>query len=132
MEGEGDLKRVLLSVVTILIVVIAFVVFRFGSALFQEGNPLPILISILKLELTKDDYEQFSETEQSLRYVSDGKGSSRYDVINDQMEEMGWRFKEQLGSGLVYMKDGDNSVIETRQYTKHYMIWNLPKEVINR
>jgi hypothetical protein len=99
------LKKIVLSVVTILIVVIAFILFRFGSALIQEGNPLPILISIFKLEFTKEDYKQFSETEQSLRYVSDGKGSSRYDVINDQMEEMGWSFKEQLGSGLVYAKN---------------------------
>jgi hypothetical protein len=126
------LKKIVLSVVTILVVVIAFIVIRFGSALFQEGNPLPILISILKLEITKDAYEQFSETDQRIGFVSDGKGSSRYDVINDQMEELGWSFKEQLGSGLVYTKNKENLVVETRQYTKHYMIWNIPKEVINK
>jgi hypothetical protein len=126
------LKRVLLSVVTILIVVIAFIVVRFGSALYQEGNPIPILISILKLEITNGDYKQFSETDQWIRYVSDGKGSSRYDVINDQMEEMGWSFKEQLGSGLVYMKNKENLVVETRQYTKHYILWNIPQEVNNK
>ncbi len=107
------------------------IIFRFGGALFQEGNPGPILASILKLDLTKSNYEQFSETNQNNRYVSVNTGSSRFDVIKDFMDEKGWSFKEQIGSGLIYTKNKENLVVETRQYTKHYIIWDIPKEVFN-
>lgn len=113
------------------ILIIGLILLRFGSALFQEGNPTPILTSIVNLELEKSDYELFSETNIHNKYVSDNTGIYRYDVIKGFMKEKGWDFKEQMGSGLVFKKDEQTIVVETRQYSKHYILWNIPKEVLS-
>lgn len=109
---------------------IVFIIFRFGSALFQEGNPTPILSSILKLELSNSNYEQFETTKRN-SYVSENIGYSRYDVIKGLMKEKGWDFKEQIGSGLIFEKNEKTLIVETRQYSKHYIIWDIPNEVFS-
>lgn len=96
----------------------------------QEGNPIPILTSILKLESLDYDYQLFSDTTSKNSYVSKA-GDYQYDPVKDFMKERGWDYKEQMGAALVFEKDGENTIIETRQYSKYYFIWNVPKEVLN-
>ena len=123
------LKKLLLIVFPLFILMLGFIVLRFGSALFQEGNPTPILNSILNLELSNSDYEQYSETNKRNRYVSENTGYSRYDVVKGFMKEKGWYFKEQMGSGLIFEKNEKTVVVETKQYSKHYILWDIPAEV---
>ncbi len=78
MGGGVDLKKFLLTLLLLFILIISLISLRFGSALFQEGNPTPILMSIMILELSDSDYEQFSETNIHNRYISDNTGSIRY------------------------------------------------------
>ncbi|MFJ8067326.1 hypothetical protein ACIQZD_00005 [Peribacillus sp. NPDC096447] len=125
------MKKFLQVMFLLFILIIGLILLRFGSALFQEGNPTPILTSIMNLELEKSDYELFSETNIHNKYVSDNTGIYRYDVIKGFMKEKGWDFKEQMGSGLVFKKDEQTIVVETRQYSKHYILWNIPKEVLS-
>jgi predicted RNA binding protein YcfA (HicA-like mRNA interferase family) len=125
------LKKFILVMFLLFILTIGLILLRFGSALFQEGNPTPILTSIINLELQKSDYELFSETNIHNKYVSENTGIYRYDVIKEFMKEKGWDFKEQMGSGLVFKKDEQTIVVETRQYSKHYILWNIPKEVLS-
>lgn len=47
------------------------------------------------------------------------------------MKERGWDYKEKMGATLVFEKDGENTIIETRQYSKYYFMWNVPKEILN-
>jgi hypothetical protein len=35
-----------------------------------------------------------------------------------------------MGSGFIFEKNGQKAVVETRQYSKQYYIWDVPKEVI--
>jgi hypothetical protein len=121
------LKKFLLIAFLLFVLFAGFLTFRFGSALSQEGNPIPILISISKIELSNSDYEWFSKTDKSNRYI----GESRFDVIKDIMNKNGWDFKEQMGAGLVFDKGGQNIVVETRQYSRHYLLWNIPNEVLS-
>jgi hypothetical protein len=116
------LKKFLLIAFLLFVLFAGFLTFRFGSALSQEGNPIPILISISKIELSNSDYEWFSKTDKSNRYISENTGESRFDVIKDIMNKNGWDFKEQMGAGLVFDKGGQNIVVETRQYSRHYLL----------
>lgn len=126
-----NLKKILLTMLLLLILMTGLITLRFGSALFQEGNPLPILTSIMGLELSNSDYEQFSESKIRNRYVSENTGKSRNNVIKEFMKEKGWDFKEQLGSSLVFENDEETLVIETRQYSNHYILWSIPSEFFN-
>lgn len=80
------MKKILITAIMLLVLFAGFLTVRFGSALSQEGNPLPILSSIAKLEFANSSYEQYSKTEKSTSYVSLNTGESRYDVIKDIMK----------------------------------------------
>jgi hypothetical protein len=115
-------------VLSVVIIAAGLFAIRFGTALTQEGNPVPILLSISKLEFTNSDYEQFAESDQELRLISENNDEFRYDVIKEFMRMKGWEYKEQMGSGLVFEKDKKTLVVETRQFSKHYILWDVPKQ----
>ncbi len=131
LERDVLLKRLLTIVLSISMIALGFIALRFGGALSQEGNPLPILISISKLEFTGSDYEQFSESDQEIRYVSENNGGSRYDIVKGFMKDRGWNFKEQMGSGLLFEKDKQTTIVETRQFSKYYFLWDFPIEEVS-
>lgn len=124
------MKRILLTLLLLFIVLIGLLFFRFGTALTQEGNPLPILSSIFVLDFSDSEYEPFVESEAGTRFVSANTGESRYDVVEDLMNENGWEFMEQLGSGLVFQREAETMIVETRQFTKHYFLWDVPGGVL--
>ncbi|MGM0882950.1 MAG: hypothetical protein ACQEXQ_18180 [Bacillota bacterium] len=124
------MKKILMTAILLFVLFTGFLTFRFGSALSQEGNPLPILSSISKLEFANSSYEQYSKTDKSTRFVSKNTGESRYDVVKDIMKKNGWDFKEQMGAGLVFEKNGQTKVVETRQYSRHYILSNIPNDVL--
>lgn len=126
-----NLKRILLSALVLFILITGLITLRFGSALVQEGNPLPILTSIMRLELSNSDYEQVGESKSSHQHVSLNTGNSAYDVIKDFMDEKGWSYKEQIGSGFIFKYGEENIVISTRQYSRHYFLWDIPSELFN-
>ena len=123
------MKKILITGILLLVLFTGFLTFRFGSALSQEGNPLPILSSIAKLEFANSSYEQYSKSENNTSYVSLNTGESRYDVIKDIMKDNGWDFKEQMGAGLIFDKNGQTKVVETRQYSRHYILFDIPNDV---
>ncbi|WP_183600376.1 hypothetical protein [Paenibacillus phyllosphaerae] len=123
------MRKILLSAVLLVVLGVALLGFRFGSALFQEGNPLPILSSIAELEWTNSSYESYSRTDKTTKYISRNTGESRYDVIKAMMKNEGWDFIEQMGAGLVFENNGQTKVVETRQYSRHYILSEIPNDV---
>lgn len=45
------------------------------------------------------------------------------------MKERRWNFKEHIGSGLIF--DERTLVVETRQYFKSYILWDIPEEALD-
>lgn len=125
------MKRIFLSLFIVFILLLGLFALRYGGTLFQEGNPLPILSSILDLEMSGSEYEKFAESETQSRYISANIGDSPYDVLMEFMDDQGWAFEEQLGSGFVFEKDEESLVIETRQYSTHYFLWDVPSAVLD-
>lgn len=125
------MRRILITLVVFFILLAAMLTLRFGSALYQEGNPLPVLYAIMDLEISDSAYEMVSESESQNRFVSANSGADLYDVIMDFMANQGWDFHEQLGSGFVFENADETLVIETRQYSEHYILWDVPGVVLN-
>ena len=123
------MKKVLLIVLLIFLLFLGFIGLRFGSALTQEGNPIPYLIAISKNELSNSGYEEVLETSNNIRYVS--KYEKDYPFIKEYMKMEGWEFKEQMGSGFLFVKNKEEIVIGTRQYSRHNIIWDVPKEIVD-
>ena len=40
----------------------------------------------------------------------------------------GWRFKEQMGAGFIFVKDGKQLIAATQMWTRKYVITKIPKE----
>ncbi|MCA1029550.1 hypothetical protein LCL95_00730 [Bacillus timonensis] len=125
------MKKILMVGLLCFVLLLGFVGYRFGSALTQEGNPIPYLISITKYELSNNGYEQVLETENGIRYVSQYEKKYPLGMAIEYMKSKGWEFKEQMGSGLVFVKNEEEITISTKQYSKHYFLWDVPNEVIH-
>ncbi|HZH61140.1 MAG TPA: hypothetical protein VEY70_16570 [Metabacillus sp.] len=125
------MKKVLIVVLLFFLLFFDFIGLRFGSALTQEGNPIPYLIAIGKYELSNSGYEEVLETSNEIRYVSEYEKKYPLGMAMEFMKMEGWKFKEQMGSGLVFEKNKEAITIETRQYSKHYFKWDVPKEILN-
>jgi hypothetical protein len=123
------LKKILIGLIIVVFLPIGYIYLRFGSALTQEGNPIPYLSSIIKLELSNNGKEKVVDGQHEERYISEFKVKYPYGIAIESMKSLGWEFKEQMGSGFIFEKNGQKAVVETRQYSKQYYIWDVPKEV---
>lgn len=124
------MKKALLTLLVIFLLFTGFIVLRFGTALSQEGNPLPYLLAITKYEFSDARYVEVLDTPTETRYVTACRQDDRFGVVTSFMADTGWEFTEQLGSGLVFDKEEETVVIETRQYSSHYFIWDIPDDVL--
>jgi hypothetical protein len=124
------LKKILIGLIIVVLLPIGYIYLRFGSALTQEGNPIPYLSSIIKLELSNNGKEKVVDGQHEERYISEFKVKYPYGIAIESMKSLGWEFKEQMGSGFIFEKNGQKAIVETRQYSKQYYIWDVPKEVI--
>ncbi|MEH7075666.1 hypothetical protein [Neobacillus drentensis] len=120
-------ERVLISLMIIIIGGSCISVSKLGTALLQEENPIPLIFSALKLKLSDSEYVQFAKTDNRSRYLSKNTKRSRFDIVKKYMNSNGWMFQEQMGSGLIFSKNGKDAVVEIRQYTSHYFIWEIQK-----
>ena len=124
------IKNKMFTVIATLVItfsLLGFFVGMFGNVIFQEGNPVPVISSIIKLEFTDAEYVAFSTSPN--RYISEfSSGDDRYSVVLNYMKEQGWEFKEQMGSGLIFENEVEEIVVETRQYTRKYFIWRVPEK----
>jgi hypothetical protein len=126
----GNLRKILIILLIVILLPLGFIYLRFGSALTQEGNPVPYLSSIMKLELSNNGKEKVVDGQHKERYISEFKVKYPYGIAIEYMESLGWEFKEQMGSGFIFEKNGQQAVVGTRQFSKQYYIWDVPKEVI--
>lgn len=130
----------LASFIGAIILILGFIGLRFGSALFQEGNPIPILHAILKLELENKGFQRIDlglnqeitthYDRETVTYVSHYKVKYPYGMPKESLKSLGWTYKEQVGSGLLFEMEGKVITVATRQFSKHYYLWRLPKSVL--
>ncbi|MDR7236812.1 hypothetical protein [Neobacillus drentensis] len=117
-------------IITLMIVIIGgscIGISTLGSALLQEENPIRLIISAMKLKLSDTEYVQFAKTEKRSRYLSINTDHSRYEVVKEYMISKGWMFQEQMGAGLIFTKNDEDAVVEIKQYSKHYFIWEVQR-----
>lgn len=125
------IKKIMLSVLFIIVFSFGFLFLKFGSALTQEENTVSILHAILKLEISNNGYEEIINDNSGKMFVSHFKEKYPYGIMKEYMKNDGWVLKEQLGSAFVYVKDQDMVIIETRQFSKEYYLWFYSKKQPN-
>ncbi len=92
----------------------------FLPAILQEGNPLPILKGIVRLQLS-DERLMFIDSD---RYITRTEGSD--DVIISFLENNGWMFEEQFGSAYIFNKQDNLINVGSKQYSRYFRLWQIP------
>ncbi len=108
--------KILLLIVAILLLLGISVLSQ--PVIVQEGNPLPVFIAILKLELNYTDVAPVSST----KYM---QKAGSHEPFNKRLALQGWQFVEQMGAGLFYSRSGEQLFVMTRMLTTRYYIYEL-------
>lgn len=111
-------KKLVMMVMSFFVIVLIFGIWVERKVIFQEGNPTPIALAILKLHLTRSDIATVSSNPEV--YVLRAKEG--YRPFISLMEKQGWTYVEQLGSGLVFEKDEEREISSSRMFTRYYRI----------
>ncbi|WP_214483779.1 hypothetical protein [Bacillus sp. SM2101] len=108
----------LFSLLIIIGGVMSFAVVR--SGIYQEDRPIKLTLSIINSTIFDKEYIEYN-TDPFLYVAKFSDGS--YSSIKTVMENKGWLYKDQVGSGLVFEKDGEQITIATKNITRFYYIW---------
>ncbi|MHB1419384.1 MAG: hypothetical protein ACYCX4_07290 [Bacillota bacterium] len=111
------MKKTLKRTIGYVLIVILLLFWAESKVIFQEGNPIPLVLAISKLHLTGSSLERISNREMYIVRSKDGN-----EPYIDYMEKQGWKFVEQLGAGLVFEKHGTKIVSTSRMYSRFYMV----------
>lgn len=103
----------------------------FSDIIFQEGNPIPVISGILKLQ--KNDIFVVQISENPIKYIikNDKKDSKKYPLlmpgtrhemyINNKIEQ-GWKVEATHGSSFVLSKDNITLNAILRMLTQNYIV----------
>lgn len=117
------MRKILLYFLTSLFI-IGFLFIKFTPLYQQEGNPFPIASAAVRLLIHQTNIESISSNPDTyLVHTSDG-----IDPIIELMESRGWRYKEQMGAGLVFVNNGELLTLNSRKYSQYYMIISAPSK----
>jgi poly-gamma-glutamate synthesis protein (capsule biosynthesis protein) len=88
------------------------------SWLYQGLSPTAVASAAIKLVLHNTDIELISTGPE--KYLV--KSTDGIDPLVSLMENRGWSYKEQIGAGIVFVKNGQLLTAVSTMYSKHYMI----------
>jgi hypothetical protein len=115
-------KKRILIFLGALMAVLALAFWLYKPVIFQEGNPAPLVRGIMQLNFTQDKIVKLIMAGD--RYLT--KSENGQEVIKYFMQDKGYEFTEQMGSGYFFKDKNENTLIAThRYYSRFYSIWSL-------
>ncbi|NCT55007.1 hypothetical protein GW758_03580 [Candidatus Falkowbacteria bacterium] len=114
-------KRISICLIALVMVLtLAFLLYK--PVIFQEGNPAPLLKGIIQLNFSRDKIVKLDM--DGNRYLTKGKNGQ--EVLVNLLNNQGYEFIDQMGSGYFFKDNNDNALLaEHRQYSRFYSIWSL-------
>lgn len=114
-------KRIITICAVVLVILAASAFYLNRAAIFQRGNPIPYLISAVRIS-EKNPYVAVDETKGI--YIS--KRGECPELFDFFCERTGMEFVEQAGSGYLFTDGDRNDVISSEVYWGRYTVWTLP------
>ena len=118
-------KKILL-ITSIAVLTIGLLAFMYLPVIFQEGNPWPEIKAISQLTFGGSDMVKFSESDNM--YLTKSQNSRQ--TIDAFMQNKGYEFTEQMGSGYFYKSSDKTAILTRRQYSRFYTIWTIMEDKI--
>lgn len=119
---ETPVKRTKLLIVFAVVVLLVTFLILFGEILIQEGNPVPVICAVIKLELTGAEIVPVTQDQMKLMQKTGPEGP-----LTEYLAARGWVFKDRLGAGIFYARNGDDLFAEARMLTRRYVIFELDR-----
>lgn len=89
----------------------------------QEGSLLPYASTAWQLETGSADIAAVpGEMEKYMARSTDAM-----QALTDMMASRGWTFKEQMGAGIIFVKNGVVATVSSRMYSGRYMVFSIPE-----
>lgn len=112
----------------VLIAIFILVVLLYRPVIFQEGNPMPLVNGIMRLNFTQDKIVVLNMDGD--RYLT--KSNNGQEVIKSYMQDKGYAFTEQMGSGYFFKSLTEQSAVATHKYySRFYSLWNITENTNN-
>lgn len=112
----------------VLIAIFILVVLFYSPIIFQEGNPTPLAKGIIRLNFTQDKIIKLDMN--GGRYLT--KSNNGQEVIKLYMNDNGYNFIEQMGSGYFFQSiTGESAVATRKHYSRFYSLWNIIENINN-
>ncbi|MCR2802799.1 hypothetical protein [Paenibacillus soyae] len=70
------------------------------------------------IKITSDDLYSW--------YIYQGNQLDGRNELIKRLNTNGWEYKEQMGSGSIFMKNNEESIITSQQWTRKYVIYQVP------
>ncbi len=112
----------------IFIIILAISIFlsSYSSIIFQEGNPWPQIKGIIQLNFSGSDIIKISNFDD--KYITKSKDGE--EIIKNFMENNGYEFIEQMGSGHLFKSlEGTSVVAIHKYYSRYYSLWSITKNL---
>jgi hypothetical protein len=115
-------KKILRICLGVLIIIFVLVFLLYRPVIFQEGNPIPLIKGITQLNFTPDKIVKLNMDGD--KYLTKGKNGQK--ILVNLLNDQGYEFISQMGSGYFFKDKNDNALLAThRYYSRFYSIWSL-------
>ncbi|MBS4214844.1 hypothetical protein [Neobacillus rhizophilus] len=84
---------------------------------------------INKVHKSDGNIVKIAEEDSYQWYISEMKQGKAYENLKSFMEEKGWFFKEQLGSGFVFQNEQGEIMVSSEMWTRKFVIFHFPKGI---
>jgi hypothetical protein len=110
-------KKIISIILVIILAIILSYFIIFGRALKQNENHLGIAFALPKAILTSEAVNIDDKT-----YLTKNR-----EFFIETMENQGFIFTDQMGSGYFFEKDGNRYISTSRMYSSHFIVFTYPK-----
>jgi hypothetical protein len=111
----------------ILIVLLLLISIQVYPLLTQEENTLLILSGIVQLNLNDVDIYEYDSDSATKYYIA--KSKDGHDPIFKVLEDDGWTYREQFGSGFLFKKSSNETeqvTVGSIQFSRYFTLWKVP------
>ncbi len=111
-------------ILSLLILAIGIFLLLYSPIIFQEGNPWPQIKGIVQLSFGSAEVVKLDVGEN--KYITK---SDNPEIIESFMEDRGYQFSEQMGSGYLFKAESGASAVAThRYYSRYYSLWSITEK----
>ena len=118
------MNKIKIIILGLIVLVFLLFFYSFSPVIFQEGNPIPLVRGIVELNFSQNDIVALDEKEG--KFLTKSKNGK--EILIEKLNNQGYEFVGQMGSGYLFKKNQLDKLIATHKYySQFYSIWSLTK-----